>query len=195
MDEATEEIVPSNPEGCTYSDQSARPAGSYRADSVWHGTPRDELGRHRDPRRVFGILHPSRAMVDYADCLWDPPRCGDGATRYPDRAMGCIVATMFTKQVSCPKDSLDRLSWPRRGSGSSELEERPAHGPNPSFCALHAGDLRGVSLRRRRGWVAEEPQIPVRVTSEEIASKHWESAYDFRRVVPIIARWLPADNS
>ena len=92
MDEATEEIVPSNPEGCTYSDQSARPAGSYRADSVWHGTPRDELGRHRDPRRVFGILHPSRAMVDYADCLWDPPRCGDGATRYPDRAMGCIVA-------------------------------------------------------------------------------------------------------
>jgi hypothetical protein len=46
--------------------------------------------------------------------------------------------TMFTKQVSGPVDSLDPPSWPRRRSRSSELEERPAHGPNPRFCALQA---------------------------------------------------------
>jgi hypothetical protein len=45
---------------------------------------------------------------------------------------------MFRKQVSGPVESLDPPSWPRRRSRSSEFEERPAHGPNPSFCALHA---------------------------------------------------------
>jgi hypothetical protein len=45
---------------------------------------------------------------------------------------------MFTKQVSGPVDSLDPPSWPRRRNTSSELEERPAHGPNPRFCALQA---------------------------------------------------------
>src|SRR6266508_6098473 len=34
-------------------------------------------------------------------------------------------------------------SWPRRRSRSSELEERPPHGPNPSFCALR-GFKRGA---------------------------------------------------
>jgi hypothetical protein len=47
---------------------------------------------------------------------------------------------MFRKQVSGPVDGLDPPSWPRRRGRSSELEERPAHGPNPSFCALQAKD-------------------------------------------------------
>ncbi len=38
--------------------------------------------------------------------------------------------------MSGPVDSLDPPSRPRRRSRSSELEERPAHGPNRSFCAL-----------------------------------------------------------
>jgi hypothetical protein len=46
--------------------------------------------------------------------------------------------TMFTKQVSGLVDSLDPPIVPRRRSRSSELEERPAPGPNPSFCALQA---------------------------------------------------------
>src|SRR4029450_6198428 len=41
--------------------------------------------------------------------------------------------TMFTKQVSRPVDSLDPPSWPPRLSRSSELEERPGHGPDPRF--------------------------------------------------------------
>jgi hypothetical protein len=41
--------------------------------------------------------------------------------------------TMFTKQVSRPMDSPDPPSWPRRRNRSSELEERPGHGPNPRF--------------------------------------------------------------
>ena len=40
---------------------------------------------------------------------------------------------MFTKQVSRPLDSLDARSWPPRRSRSSELEEKPAHGPDPRF--------------------------------------------------------------
>ncbi len=48
--------------------------------------------------------------------------------------MGAGVArTMFTKQVSRPEDSLDPRSWPRRQSRSSELEEKPGHGPDPKF--------------------------------------------------------------
>jgi len=41
------------------------------------------------------------------------------------------------KRCFAPVDSLDPPSWPPRPSWSSELEERPAHGPDPSFCALH----------------------------------------------------------
>jgi hypothetical protein len=59
--------------------------------------------------------------------------------------------TMFTKQVSPPVDSLDRPSWPRRGSGSSELEERLAHGPNPSFCALQVTGRHSPIEPRRPG--------------------------------------------
>jgi hypothetical protein len=48
--------------------------------------------------------------------------------------MGSGVAqTMLTKQVSLPVDSLDPPSWPPRPSRSSELEERPRHGPDPRF--------------------------------------------------------------
>ena len=43
---------------------------------------------------------------------------------------------MFTKQVSRRVDGLDPPSWYPRPSRSSQLEQRPAHGPNPSFCAL-----------------------------------------------------------
>jgi hypothetical protein len=39
--------------------------------------------------------------------------------------------TMFTKQVPRPVDGLDPLSWPPRQRRSSELEERPRHGPDP----------------------------------------------------------------
>ncbi len=39
---------------------------------VQSGTePEDDLGRPRDPRRDFGILHPQPTIADYADCL--PP--------------------------------------------------------------------------------------------------------------------------
>jgi hypothetical protein len=41
--------------------------------------------------------------------------------------------TMFRKQVSRPVNSLDPPSWPPRRSRSSELEERPGHGPDPGF--------------------------------------------------------------
>jgi hypothetical protein len=48
---------------------------------------------------------------------------------------------MFTKQVAGLVDSLDPPIVPRRRSRSSELEERPAPGPNPSFCALQLAGL------------------------------------------------------
>jgi hypothetical protein len=41
--------------------------------------------------------------------------------------------TLFMKQVSRLMDSPDPSSWPRRRSRSSELEERPGHGPDPRF--------------------------------------------------------------
>jgi hypothetical protein len=43
------------------------------------------------------------------------------------------LLTMFTKQVSGPMDSPDPPSLPPRRSRSSELEERPGHGPDPRF--------------------------------------------------------------
>jgi hypothetical protein len=62
--------------------------------------------------------------------------CCDPEVRHGGR---CRL-TMFRKQVFGPGDGLHPPSWPRRRSRSSELEERPAHGSNPSFCALHGLD-------------------------------------------------------
>jgi hypothetical protein len=57
--------------------------------------------------------------------------------------------TMFTKQVSRPEDSLDPRSWPRRRSRSSELEERPDHGPDPRFsCPTPSSDAFASPLQR-----------------------------------------------
>jgi hypothetical protein len=47
-----------------------------------------------------------------------------------------------------PVDGLDPPSWPPRRSRSSELEERPAHGPNPSFCALQAAEAEPSELKK-----------------------------------------------
>jgi hypothetical protein len=47
---------------------------------------------------------------------------------------------MFTKQVPRPVDALDPHRGRGRPSRSSDLEERPGHGPGPRFCALQAKD-------------------------------------------------------
>jgi hypothetical protein len=72
---------------------------------------------------------------------------------------------MLTKQVSRPVDSLDPPSWPRRRSRSSELEERPGHGPDPRFLCLHpqgSHPRERASLERTvlavTGLVAEAPR-------------------------------------
>jgi hypothetical protein len=51
--------------------------------------------------------------------------------------------TMFRKQVSCSVDGLDPPSWPRRRNRSSELEERPGHGPDPRFLCPTGSLARG----------------------------------------------------
>jgi lactoylglutathione lyase len=54
---------------------------------------------------------------------------------------------LFTKQVSRPVDSVDSPSWPPRPSKSSETEERPGHGRDPSF--VPSGSRAGMRAERR----------------------------------------------
>jgi hypothetical protein len=73
----------------------------------------------------------------------DGDRTSPGRTVRPaaTKSHGChSPPTMLRKQVSGRLDSLDCPSWPPRRSRSSKLEERPNHGPDPSFRALHANE-------------------------------------------------------
>ncbi len=74
-----------------------------------------------------------------------------GATRIASTRYG---PTMFTKQVSRPVDRLDPSSWPPRRSRSSELEERPAHGPDPRFLCP-TGPLDLACSSRKHGPIEE----------------------------------------
>jgi uncharacterized RDD family membrane protein YckC len=54
-----------------------------------------------------------------------------------------------------PVDSLDPRSWPRRRSGSSKLEEKPGHGPDPRFLSLHHTE--GMDQEDKRAPVVRLP--------------------------------------
>jgi hypothetical protein len=85
--------------------------------------------------------------------------------------MGVVCGlTMFTKQVSGPLDSGHSPPWQRRPGRSSELEERPAHGPNPSFCALQADRTNALTADTITSFCVftltrQHPQDPFLVTS------------------------------
>jgi hypothetical protein len=68
---------------------------------------------------------------------------------------------MFTKQVSCPLDGVDSSSWPPGPSKSSELEESPGHGPDPSFVPYTelVREMSGVVMKFSGLW---RPCIPGR---------------------------------
>jgi hypothetical protein len=60
--------------GCIYSDRRRDQRVSFEAGLARTGT-RGRAWEDLASPRGFGILHLSQAIVDYADCPADPPRC------------------------------------------------------------------------------------------------------------------------
>jgi hypothetical protein len=81
--------------------------------------------------------------------------------------------------VSRPVDGLEPAWWPPRRSRSSELEERPGHGPNPRFLCPSA-----------RSPVASPESNQRRLTRETATQQMCKSAVSIR-VVAAFARYLP----
>jgi hypothetical protein len=117
------------PEGCIYSDRRLDQRVSSEAGLARHGT----RGRVRKASRPPRVSEHCTQPADHADLPCCPAEPAMGSTSHPDEHGVPCGLTMFTKQVSRPVDSLDPPSWPPRLSRSSELEERPGHGPDPRF--------------------------------------------------------------
>jgi hypothetical protein len=103
---------------------------SFEVGLAWLGT----RGRARKTSRPrgFGILHPSRAMVDHA-----LPLSRYGSTRHLDMSHGVRCGlTMFTKQVSRPLDSPDPSRGRGGGAGRANSKEDLVTRPIRGFCAL-----------------------------------------------------------
>src|SRR6266511_124762 len=89
-----------HPEGCTYSDRGPD-----------QGFPSGPIRLVRNPETV--PMMADRSLLRSGAETWRP-----------------VSPDMFMKQVSRPVDNLDPSSWPPRPRRSSELEERPGHGPD-----------------------------------------------------------------
>src|SRR6266545_4562581 len=99
--------------GATCSGPSTSSARSSTCTSHLAGTPRHE-----------GCIYPDR---------WSHQRVSSSRLARERGAMGFGVADNVHETGVSPLDILDCPSWSPRRSRSSELGERPGHGPDPRF--------------------------------------------------------------
>jgi len=155
-----------------------------------------------------GDTSTNQAIVGKPTPLRTTPRCDPPRHPKMDHGVRC-GPTMFRKQVSRPVDGLEPAWWPPRRSRSSELEERPGHGPNPRFLcpsALPAPDplararialpMNGRQWNERPPHVQELPYRQITTRQFDVRTLNLEPNPDRRGVrMGVLSNHNPLDFS
>ncbi len=113
-----------------------------RGRSLLGVPPADRDGHRLANDLLLGLNGGVKGAVTLVRCMTSgfrlgslgPARESEAVQHHPGMGHAARYGqTMFTKQVSRAVYQLDPPSWPPRRSRSSELEERPAHGPDRRF--------------------------------------------------------------